>query len=175
MTVGGTRFPEVAEGVRLLDAAALDSLSADARLRPRGRVNGNVHAMEDRVHRLLNAVEPGSYIRPHRHLLPPKDETLVVVRGALGLVVFGPAGEVAATALLRPGDAFGADVRAGVLHTFVALEPGTVFFEVKEGPYVAPVEGDLAAWAPPEGGEESAPFEARLRALFPDSPGSGSC
>lgn len=89
-------FPEEAGG-RFLDVGVLDALSAEARSRPRHRANGNLHAMEDPVHRLLNAVEPGTYIRPHRHLHPPKDETCLVVRGALGLVLFDESGAVAAT------------------------------------------------------------------------------
>ena len=93
-------FSEAGSGVRLLDGDVLRALSEEALRRPRRRVNANLHGMEDRVHRLLNAVEPGSYIRPHRHLDPPRAETLVVVRGALGLVLFDGEGRVAATRLL---------------------------------------------------------------------------
>lgn len=160
-------FPEEA-GVRFLDGGVLDALSAEARSRPRRRANGNLHAMEDPVHRLLNAVEPGTYIRPHRHLHPPKDETYVVVRGALGLVLFDESGAVAATRRLSAvaGEAFGVDLPAGVLHTVVALEEGTVFFEVKAGPYVPSAGDDVPAWAPAEGEPAVAAYEARLRALF---------
>ena len=161
-------FPEEAGG-RFLDGGVLDALSAEARSRPRHRANGNLHAMEDPVHRLLNAVEPGTYIRPHRHLHPPKDETYLVVRGALGLVLFDASGAVAATRRLSvaAGEAFGVDLPAGVLHTVVALEEGTVFFEVKAGPYVPPAGDDVPAWAPAEGEPAGTAYEARLRALFP--------
>ncbi len=155
-------------GVRLLDGSVLDALTAEARNRPRRRANGNLHAMEDPVHRLLNAVEPGTYIRPHRHLHPPKDETYVVVRGALGLVLFDASGEVAAARRLSAGagETFGVDIPAGVLHTVVALEEGTVFFEVKAGPYVPPSGDDVPSWAPAEGEAGAAAYEASLRALF---------
>lgn len=161
-------FPEAEAGVRLLEGGVLDALSEEARRRPRRRVNANLHAMEDRVHRLLNAIEPGSYIRPHRHLEPPKAETVVVVRGALGLVLFDACGRVSATRELRaaPEGVFGAEVLPGVLHTFVALEEGTVFLEVKEGPYVAPSGADAAPFAPAEGEPGAEAFEASLRALF---------
>jgi cupin fold WbuC family metalloprotein len=160
-------FPEEA-GVRFLDGGVLDALSAEARSRPRRRANGNLHAMEDPVHRLLNAVEPGTYIRPHRHLHPPKDETYVIVRGALGLVLFDASGAAVATRRLAiaAGDAFGVDIPAGVFHTVVALEEGTVFFEVKAGPYVPSAGDDVPAWAPAEGEPAAAAYEARLRALF---------
>ena len=161
-------FAEAAPGVRLLEGAALDALSEEARRRPRRRANANLHAPDAPVHRLLNAIEPGSYVRPHRHLVPPKDETVVVVRGALGLVLFDGEGRVSGTVRLGAGAdrAFGADLAAGTMHTFVALEPGTVFFESKAGPYVALSGGDVAAWAPAEGDPAAAAFEASLRALF---------
>lgn len=161
-------FAEAAPGVRLLDGSVLDALSEEARRRPRRRANANLHASDAPVHRLLNAIEPGSYVRPHRHLAPPKDETVVVVRGALGLVLFDGDGRVSAARLLRagPGAAFGVDLPAGTVHSFVALEPGTVFFEAKAGPYVAPSGDDVAPWAPAEGDPAAAAFEASLRALF---------
>lgn len=160
-------FPE-AGGARLLTGDVLDALSAEARRRPRLRANANLHAMEDPVHRLLNAVEPGTYVRPHRHSFPPKDETYVVVRGAVGLVLFDEAGAVAATRRLAAGPegTFAADIPAGVFHTVVALEAGTVFFEVKAGPYVPSAGGDVPAWAPAEADAGAAGYERSLRELF---------
>ena len=151
-----------------LRGADLDQLSTAARRTRRLRLNRNLHAVDDRVHRLLNAIEPGSYVRPHRHLDPPKTETVVVVRGSLGLVLFDESGVVAESVLLRaePSGTFGADVPPGAIHSFVSLERGTVFFEVKEGPYVAPSGGDLPAWAPAEGEAAATAFEVSLRALF---------
>ena len=123
--------------------------------------------MEDAVHRLFNAVEPGSYIRPHRHLHPPRAETLIVVSGALGLLTFDEVGRLVSTERMAAGgETFGMDVPPGVWHTFVALEPGTVFFETKAGPYAAPAGADAADWAPAEGRPEAAAQEARWRELF---------
>ena len=65
----GGPFTEVARGV------------------PRLRRNANFHKSESEpANRLLNAIEPGSYIRPHRHLDPNKDETMVVLKGSLGML-----------------------------------------------------------------------------------------
>ena len=45
-----------------IDSAMLDALGAEARRNPRLRKNRNFHAGESAVsHRLLNALEPGSY------------------------------------------------------------------------------------------------------------------
>src|SRR5688572_11453773 len=42
----------------------------------------------DPLQRVLNALQPGSYIRPHRHYTPPKAEALVLLSGSLGFVPF---------------------------------------------------------------------------------------
>jgi cupin fold WbuC family metalloprotein len=151
----------------ILRGEDLAALSEEARRRPRLRLNRNLHEMADPVHRLLNAVEPGSYIRPHRHRSTPRDETVVVVSGALGLLLFDDAGTVTWSELLRPAPGpFLADVRAGVWHSFVSLEPGTVFFEAKAGPYVSPLPEDLAGWAPAEGEGDAEELERRWRKMI---------
>ncbi len=35
----------------------------------------------DTLHRMLNAVQPDSYVRPHRHLDPPKAEAWILLQG----------------------------------------------------------------------------------------------
>lgn len=150
-----------------LRRSGLEELSRAAALAPRRRLNRNLHEMDDAVHRLLNAIEPGSWVQPHRHLDPPRSETIVVVAGALGLVVYDDGGGVLETARLEPGGAaFGADLPAGTWHGLVALLPGTVFFETKPGPYVAPAPQDRAPWAPAEGDPAAVSAEEALRRLF---------
>lgn len=153
--------------VTFIDHALLRAVAAEAAAAERRRKNRNLHAMEDPVHRLLNAVEPGTYIRPHRHAAPPKSETALAVAGRIGLVLFDDAGAVTGTAVLAPeGPTLGADLPEGTWHTFVALAPGSVFFEAKPGPYVAPGGADLAPWAPAEGEPGAAALERTWRALF---------
>ena len=151
-----------------IDAALLDRLSEAARNSPRSRRNHNFHAREtDACNRLLNAIEPGSYIRPHRHLDPAKDETFVVVRGRMGVVLFDHAGAVRRSeALAAGGQRIGIDVPHGTWHSLVALEPGTIFFEAKAGPYLALAPDEISPWAPAEGSPEAGAYFERLAALF---------
>ena len=148
--------------------ADYDALTAAARDAPRLRQNRNFHPGDAHpAHRFLNAVEPGSYIRPHRHTDPLKDETFVVLRGAFGVVLFGADGEVTQTEVIRAGaELVGAHVPAGVFHALVALEPGSVFFEVKSGPYDARTDKEWGEWAPGESDPAAATYVAKLRALF---------
>ncbi len=114
----------VARVVRL-SRDSLHRMSLEAATSPRLRKNRNLHAMEDPVHRLFNAIEPGSYIRPHRHLHPPKTETMVVVAGRLGFMSFRDDGSVAERVVLdAAGETFGVDVRAGRLAHVRVARPG---------------------------------------------------
>jgi len=151
-----------------VDRALLESLSAEARVAPRLRRNRNFHAdLAEPSQRLLNAIEPGSYIVPHRHRDPARNETIFAVAGRLGLVVFDDEGSVVATRVLEPGgDAIGVDLPAGTWHSLVALAPGTVMFEAKAGPYAPVPPGDLASWAPREGESGAREYVARLEGLF---------
>ena len=141
--------------MKILDNELLTDLSAQARTNPRLRQNYNLHAgLDDPCQRLLNAMEPGSYIRPHRHLTPPKQEGFVGVRGRLAAFMFDRQGEVIDVVLFGPGEsACGVDLPAGVWHTVVSIEPGSVFYETKTGPYVPIAAEDMAPWAPAEGSE----------------------
>lgn len=155
--------------ITLIDTALLDEVSTEAAASPRGRKNRNFHPRDDYPgHRLLNAIEPGSYIAPHRHLDPAKDETMVVLRGALGLVVFDDAGQVTLTQKVGiGGTVLGIDIPHGTWHTVFALEPGTVFLEAKSGPYLPLTDAERAPWAPAENAAEAPAYLAGLRRLFP--------
>jgi len=152
----------------MIDAALMDATVAAAKASPRRRKNFNLHPNEaDASNRLLNAVEPGSYIAPHRHLDLTKDESFVVLRGRFGLLCFDEDGRVTHKATMAPGtDLVGADIPAGVFHSLVALEPGSVFFETKAGPYCAIQDKERAPWAPREGDAGAAEYLAWMEGLF---------
>jgi cupin fold WbuC family metalloprotein len=138
-----------------------------ARQSPRRRVILPLHkAHEDRLHRMFNAVQPGTYIRPHRHSAPPKAESIIVLRGAIHFFEFAETGVVLKQARLAAGTSlFGVDIEPGVIHTFVAVQPDTVIFEAKNGPYEATNDKDFAPWAPAEGTPEAAAYLQKLTAL----------
>lgn len=151
-----------------IDKALLDEVSRAAQESPRLRRNRNFHAEESApCNRLLNAIEPNSYIRPHRHSDREKDESIVCVRGKLGALFFDETGTLTQTVTLEAGgDTIGVDIPHGTFHSLVSLEPGTVFFEAKAGPYAPLSEDEVATWAPPEGGPDAAAFHAEMRKKF---------
>ena len=154
--------------MRIITKELLAQVSAEARQNPRLRKNYNIHPSdESRCHRLLNAIEPESYIRPHRHLDPEKDETFILMSGRLGIIVFAEDGEVVETVLLSQASGnLAVDVPHGVYHTAISLESGTLFFEAKAGPYRLLNEAEISPWAPEENSPQAQTFLARLRNLF---------
>lgn len=154
--------------IKLIGHSLLAEVTSEAVASPRLRKNRNFHPTDDfPCHRLLNAIEPGSYVAPHRHLDSCKDETMLVLRGRLGLVIFDEVGAVKLTAVLAPGDAhFGVDIPHASWHSVLALESGTVFFEAKAGPYAPVTPEERASWAPLEGDVAAPAYLEKLQALF---------
>ena len=72
----------------IIDNNLLDQVSAQAKASPRLRMNYNFHqSLEDKCHRMLNAVEPGTVVPIHRH--PTKDESFVILRGKVRVTTHG--------------------------------------------------------------------------------------
>ncbi len=74
-----------------------DDLHGQAKASPRQRQRQYlyIHASHEApFQRLFIAFGLDSYVRPHRHHLVPKDETLIAAQGLLGVLVFDDAGQV---------------------------------------------------------------------------------
>lgn len=155
--------------VTLIGRSTLSELSKEAAAQPRLRKNLNFHANnEAQCHRLLNALEPGTYVQPHCHLDPNKEETLVVLSGRFGVLIFDRQGQVEQHVVLAPNsEHFGITIPVGVFHSMVALESGSVFFEAKAGPYVPIGVEEKAAWAPVEGDAACADYLRFMLSYFP--------
>jgi cupin fold WbuC family metalloprotein len=149
--------------IRRIDQSLLDRVSTEASHHPRLRMNHNFHQHEEPVQRFLNAIEPGSYIRPHRHSDPPKWELFVCLRGCGAAVVFDDDGRIAEIHRLDPAQgAYGVEIPAGAWHTIVSLAPGSVFLEVKEGPFEPKHAGVFAPWSPTPADPGVGPFMVAL-------------
>ncbi|MCW5625023.1 MAG: WbuC family cupin fold metalloprotein [Burkholderiales bacterium] len=153
---------------QFIDATLLDQVSDAAKANPRRRRNHNFHTqLAEPCNRMLNALEPDSYVMPHRHLDPTKDESFVVLRGRFGIVLFDDAGRVTRKAVMAVGgDVLGVTIPHGVFHSVLALEPDSVFFESKAGPYAPLTPDEKASWAPAEGEPGAAAYFDQLRRLF---------
>ncbi|XIJ66299.2 WbuC family cupin fold metalloprotein [Piscirickettsia salmonis] len=151
----------------VIDQDLLYTLSAQAAALPRKRTHLNFHTdSHAQCHRLLIAIEPGSYVRPHCHADHEKDETLLILKGHLGLLYFDKSGTVTDTFILNPNNIIGTTIPHGQLHSVIALTPGTVFFESKAGPYHPPQPHEIAHFAPAENTPEADSYLQALSQLF---------
>ena len=152
--------------IHYITSDLLNILSHEADISPRKRKNYNFHHTENALcHRLLNAIEPGTYVQPHCH--DDKDETMIMVRGKMGLVFFTESGTIEQFRVLAPSsDCVGVNIARGVFHSVIALTPGTLFFESKEGPYRALHKHECATFAPEPQLPAAKDYLASLSALF---------
>ena len=120
----------------VIDEQLLNDVSAQAKASPRLRMNYNFHeSLDDKCHRMLNAVEPGTQVSIHRH--PTKDESFVVLRGRIRVNTYNDDGTVKESIVLCQAEGrYGVDIKKGVWHNLESLELGSVIFECKEGPFV---------------------------------------
>ena len=113
----------------------MNEVSKQAKQSPRLRMNYNFHkSLDDKCHRMLNAVEPGTEIPIHRH--PTKDETFVILKGKVKVSTYNNKGELQDFAILcHENCLYGVNIPKNVWHTLEVMEP-SMLFECKEGPFV---------------------------------------
>lgn len=103
------------------------------------------------VQRMINFMQPGTYVRPHRHPRAGACESIAVLRGSIRFRIFSDTGEV-----LQQFDLSGqtpeavVDIEPNVWHSFDVLEPDTILFETKMGPYDANLDKEFAPWSEEE-------------------------
>lgn len=132
--------------MKQITPAMLADLGRQAQAAPRRRANLNLHEqLDDPIQRLAIAMEPDTYVRPHRH--PHTWELLYPLCGRFVVLHFDAAGTVTARATLG-ADSSVIETPAGGWHAVLSLDPGAVIFEVKHGPYQPIAEADYAAWSP---------------------------
>jgi cupin fold WbuC family metalloprotein len=137
-----------------MDATAQKALNS-----PRLRQNYDFHEWSERVQRFINALQPGTYVRPHRHLGAPEVngfEFFLVLQGSLGMLILDEQGQVIHTERIEAhGPTHGVELAEGNFHTLVALEPNTVILELKEGPYAPMNDKEFMQSFPEEGTPEA--------------------
>ena len=121
--------------MKIIDDQLLNRLAEEAKQSPRLRKNYIFHqSLQDKCHRFLNALEPGTFIPVHHH--PDKAETFVVLKGKVKVSTYNDDGEVLESYILSHEDGrYGVDIPENVWHGLECLEPA-VLLECKAGPFV---------------------------------------
>lgn len=123
----------------VIDENLLNHITLQAKKNNRLRKNFNLHnSLDEKVQRLLNALEPGTIVPIHRHR--HTSETYILVRGRLVVNIYNEQKQLTKSELLNPMEGkYGISIPKNEWHSVEVLEKGTVIFEVKEGPY-APLQ-----------------------------------
>jgi cupin fold WbuC family metalloprotein len=131
----------------------LTQLAAKASESPRLRTNLNLHPdVNDPVQRLAVTMDKESYVRIHRH--PHTWELLSTLTGRLVVLIYNSAGQITDRLVLGE-ETRTLEIPAGVWHSAIALDNGSTFLEIKQGPYVPVPEEDTFPGSPAEGDDKS--------------------
>lgn len=147
-----------------IDKGICNSVRKEAVESPRGRKNYNFHQSYDEVlNRMLNALEPGTYVQPHKHEDPDKHEVFLILMGKVAVIEYDEGGNISEYFILEAGsDNYGVEIAPRVWHSIIPLAKGTVVYEVKEGPYSPVNDKNFATWAPKEGDENCKAFNDKI-------------
>ena len=96
--------------MKIIDDQLVNDLAEEAKKSPRLRKNYNFHqSLEDKCHRFLNALEPGTQVPVHHH--PTKDETFVILKGKVKVLIYNDQGEVVESCVLSHEEGrYGVDI-----------------------------------------------------------------
>lgn len=134
---------------------------------PRKRIIFPFHKEDaNTLHRMFNVMQPDTYIIPHYHLNEQKSEAIVVLQGGICFITFHEDGTLKSHQKVYAGtEVFGVDLEPNVIHSFLVLEPDTVIFEVKPGPYIKSTDKSFMPWAPSENTPEAIVYLQQLKEL----------
>jgi len=130
----------------VIDNKVLDDLSAKAKASPRLRMNLDLRNSEnDSSQRMLNAIEPGSPERIHRHR--HTSETVVCLRGKVVEEFYDELERICTDSIvLTPnGPNVAINIPASQWHSIRAVESGSVVLAVKDGKYEPLSDADILA------------------------------
>lgn len=155
--------PPMTASIQLISTDLLERTVERAKASPRLRTNHNFHPSDtSNLHRFLNALVSGTYVTPHRHVTPPKDEVFLVLMGKVAFFTFDDLGAIMSMHRLGEHGLLGIDVEPGVWHGMAVLSEVAVIYEVKPGPYAPTTDKDFAPFAPREGDPGAPEYLARL-------------
>lgn len=141
--------------IKRITQELLDDISDQARSSPRLRQNYNLHDLSEKVQRFINVLQPGTYVRPHRHYRTAGMngfEFFLVFQGELGIIIMDKDGQILEKEQVSAsGSTRGIELPEGTYHTLVALVPDTVILELKEGPYDPTTDKEFLDAFPAEG------------------------
>lgn len=128
----------------VINQSLLNQLTEQAKASPRLRMNYDLRDSEDdSSQRMLNAIEPGSPERIHRH--QHTSETVVCIRGRVVEEFYDELERICTDSIvLTPkGPNVAINIPAGQWHSIRAVESDSVVLSCKDGKYEPMSEADI--------------------------------
>ena len=128
----------------VITQAILDQLTEQAKASPRLRMNLDLRNSEnDGSQRMLNAIEPGSPERIHRH--QHTSETVVCIRGRVVEEFYDELERICTDSIVMTpnGPNVAVNIPAGQWHSIRAVESGSVVLSCKDGRYEPLSDADI--------------------------------
>ncbi|MGE5457965.1 MAG: WbuC family cupin fold metalloprotein [Methanococcaceae archaeon] len=146
----------------------IDYVSQKAKESTRKRANYNFHkSCDECVQRFLNAIEPNSYVRPHKHMHSNVNEIFLILRGRVLVVEFNDKGEITNHVVLNFENGIkGVELPPNTWHSLITLEENSVLYEIRAGPYKEETDKVFADWAPYEGTNEAREFINKVLSTY---------
>ncbi len=148
-----------------IDKKLINTVSSQAIASIRKRKNHNFHKdYNDNLQRLLNAMEPDTYVHPHKHETPNKREVFIILRGSIAVIIYDNTGTITNITILNHNNGiYGVEIPPATWHSLVSLETNSVLYEVKDGPYDVNTDKIFATWAPSENTKEAIEYLKHLK------------
>ena len=139
-------------------------MAEKSKVASRKRDHFRFHKLDnDSIQRMLNAMQPGTYLQPHKHENPDKREVFLALTGKLLVVIFDHQGNITDHMVLDPSKhEYAIEIPARVYHTVICLEPDSIAYEIKDGPYDPIDDKNFASWAPKEGEKECDAYNKKV-------------
>lgn len=155
--------------MRIIDEDLINSLTKEAKMSSRKRAIFRFHQYKEPVQRMINEIEPESYVAPHKHENPDKVEAFVILKGRVAILKFDDQGKIIQREILdERGPVYGVDIAPGEWHMMVSLKPNSVVYEVIQGPYEEKSHKRFAPWAPLEENKKEAKlYLEKIKAKLP--------
>ena len=119
--------------MKIIDEQLISGVVEQAKKSPRLRMNYNFHeSLQDKCHRFLNVLEPGTFIPVHHH--PDKDETFVILKGKVRVTTYKEddgehqsSGKILSSCVIsQESGTYGVDIPKNVWHGLECLEPSVL-------------------------------------------------
>jgi len=152
---------EMKNAIKILDQNTIELLKKNSRLSTRKRSHFFLHeSYSDPVQRFYNAMQPKTYICPHKHTKNDAWELFVIIAGEAAVLIFDEFGTILERVGL--GKRYGVylvEIPPNLYHSIACLQEDTLLVEFKHGAYDPLTDKCFADWAPREGDADCVFFE----------------